>query len=117
MTDPQTVVGAAAFVAAVIVAVIVKLRTPANADDVREAVRQEFVPILKIVDRTEHEIAVLHKEIAHAITHSEITATRLTELEGAVEKRIGDMGEAFDRRADELEQSMKRIIADTTDSR
>jgi len=112
MIDAQTIIAGAVLAATAIVGVIVKLQGRSDVEAIRLIVQSEFKPARDAVDRTEHEVGVLRQEIAHALTHSEMTASRLQEFESDIDRRLGEIGEAFDRRTTFLEERMRGIITD-----
>jgi len=119
MPDPTIAAEAAGWIAFFIVGVYatVKRRAaqPGTLDEatieaVRQAVHGEVAPIHKIVDTTQHDLAVLRLEVGRAQAHSEYTADQLREHKEDVSRRLGDMGEALDRRVSKLDERVRAII-------
>ena len=114
MTDPAAIVTVTGWVATLAVLLVAKIRRsePSDLNDIRDVIRAEIKPVYNIVDATEHEMAVLRKEIGEAISSAQTANTRVTELEDRLAGRIAEMGEAVERRAAALEERVRVVITD-----
>ena len=113
LPDPQVVAAGIGWLFAVGVWLVERFRRPKiDLPAIQVMMRAELEPIMEVVDKTDHDMASLRKEIGYAVAHTENTADRLVEVKSELERRIADQGQAASARVDRLEETVRGIIVE-----